>query len=95
MSSRRARSQAAACRIATSETPDAALIEGIAAGDKAAMRILYARHSAKVFRFALRFAGDEAVAEDVVSETFFDVWRQAGAFEGRVAGGDLAPGHRP
>jgi RNA polymerase sigma-70 factor (ECF subfamily) len=45
--------------------------------------VLYRRHHVKIYRFALRFIRDEAAAEDVVSEVFIDVWRQAGRFECR------------
>jgi RNA polymerase sigma-70 factor, ECF subfamily len=69
--------------IASNETSDSNLIGCIAAGDRAAMRIFYARHKSKGYRFALRLVGNEAAAEDAVSETFFDVWRHAGAFERR------------
>ena len=32
-----------------------------------------------------RFVGNETVAEDLLSDVFFDVWQQAGRFEGRAA----------
>src|SRR5215469_2915501 len=67
----------------TPDTPDAALVRLIAAGDKHAMRILFARHNVRVFRFLLRFVADRSAAEDLVSEVFLDVWRQAGRFQGR------------
>ena len=38
-----------------------------------------------MFRFGLRLIRDEQVAEDLISEVFLDVWRQAGKFEGRSA----------
>jgi RNA polymerase sigma-70 factor (ECF subfamily) len=62
---------------------DKALIERIARGDQLAMRTLFARHQVAVFRFVTRLVGDQAMAEDVLSDVFFDVWRQAGRFEGR------------
>jgi RNA polymerase sigma-70 factor, ECF subfamily len=62
---------------------DEALIERIARGDRLAMQVLFARHHVKVYRFALRFVRSEAAAEDVISETFLEVWRQAGKFERR------------
>jgi RNA polymerase sigma-70 factor (ECF subfamily) len=65
------------------DTSDAALIESIATGDKRALQTLYGRHHVKVYRFALRFLRDEAAAEDMVSEVFLDVWRQAERFERR------------
>ena len=64
-------------------TVDEALIAAIAAGDERAMRTLYNRHRVRVFRFAVRLVDDAASAEDVVSEAFIEVWRQADRFEGR------------
>jgi RNA polymerase sigma-70 factor, ECF subfamily len=69
--------------IAVGDGSDRILLANIASGDRLAMRAFYARHSVKVYRFVLRLVGDENKAEDVVSEVFFDVWRQAGRFEGR------------
>lgn len=66
-------------------TPDEALIERIANGDKLAMQTLFARHNVRVFRFLLRIVRDESTAEDLIGEVFLDVWRQAGRFEGRSA----------
>ena len=47
------------------------------------MQVLYGRHHVRVFRFGLRLVRDEQVAEELISEVFLDVWRQAGKFEGR------------
>jgi RNA polymerase sigma-70 factor (ECF subfamily) len=62
---------------------DADLIKRIAGGDRLAMQALFARHHVRVYRFVLRLTREEGLAEDVVSEVFLDVWRQAGQFEGR------------
>jgi len=62
--------------------PDQKLIERIAAGDKDAMRILWKRHSVRVHRFVTRIVGDASLGEDVTSDTFLAVWRNAGRFEG-------------
>jgi RNA polymerase sigma-70 factor, ECF subfamily len=67
----------------TYEVTDDALVRSIADGDKQAMQTLFARHNVRVYRFLLRFVNDEAVAEDLVSDVFLDVWRQAGRYEGR------------
>jgi RNA polymerase sigma-70 factor (ECF subfamily) len=76
--------QAPAARQATASiASDEALIARIAAGDRLAMRALFARHHVRVYRFALRLVRDEALAEDLISEVFFDVWRQAENFEAR------------
>ncbi|HVL72886.1 MAG TPA: sigma-70 family RNA polymerase sigma factor [Beijerinckiaceae bacterium] len=62
---------------------DEALVRRIADGERLAMQTLFGRHHVRIYRFALRITGDQAAAEDVVSEVFFDVWRQADRFEGR------------
>jgi RNA polymerase sigma-70 factor, ECF subfamily len=64
-------------------TSDDVLIGRIATGDRLAMQVLFARHHVRVYRFVLRLVRDESVAEDLISEVFLDVWRQAGRFEGR------------
>jgi RNA polymerase sigma-70 factor (ECF subfamily) len=66
-----------------SSVSDESLIAQVAAGNQSAMRTLYNRHHVRVFRFVTRLVGDATAAEDIVSEAFIDVWRQAGRFEGR------------
>jgi RNA polymerase sigma-70 factor (ECF subfamily) len=66
-------------------TSDEVLIGRIADGDRLAMKVLFARHHVRVYRFVLRMVRNEATAEDLISEVFLDVWRQAGKFEGRSA----------
>ena len=67
------------------ENSDEALIEKIASGNRLAMQVLFARHHARVYRFVLRLVGNDALAEDVTSEVFLSVWRQAHRFEARSA----------
>src|SRR5271166_4371315 len=62
---------------------DRMLIERIAEGDRLAMRTLFARHQTRVYRFVLRVLRNATTAEDVVSDVFLDVWRQAGRYEAR------------
>ena len=57
---------------------DEILVERIAAGDKLAMQVLFARHRTLS-------PARETVVEDLLSDVFLDVWRQAGRFEGRSA----------
>ena len=66
-------------------TPDEVLIDRIAQGDRLAMQVLYARHHVRVYRFVLRLVRDPGTAEDLISEVFLDVWRQADRFEKRSA----------
>jgi RNA polymerase sigma-70 factor (ECF subfamily) len=70
-------------RAPAQETSDEELIELIADGDKRAMQVLYARHNVRVYRFILRQTGNQSLAEDLVSEVFLDVWRQAEGFEAK------------
>ncbi|WP_249729618.1 MULTISPECIES: sigma-70 family RNA polymerase sigma factor [unclassified Chelatococcus] len=62
---------------------DAELLERLMAGDRAAMRAIFTAHHLRVFRFVVRLVEREDVAEDVVTEVFLDLWRQAGQFEQR------------
>jgi len=62
---------------------DESLLAEISSGSKLAMRNLYLRHERRVFRFIMRMLGDRSVAEEVLSEVFFEVWKKAGQFEGR------------
>ena len=70
-------------RAPVQDSSDAALISLIADGDKRAMQVLYARHNVRVYRFILRLTGNQSLAEDLVSEVFLDVWRQAEGFESK------------
>src|SRR5262249_43835760 len=64
-------------------TEDTVLIRRIAGADGTAMHILFSRHRVAVYRFVLQRLRDKALAEDITSEVFLDVWRHAGRFEGR------------
>ena len=66
-------------------TSDEVLIGRIANGDRLAMQVLFARHHVRVYRFVLRLVNDPSRAEDLISDVFLDVWRQAGRFEARSA----------
>jgi RNA polymerase sigma-70 factor, ECF subfamily len=72
-------------RLPMQTTSDENLIGRIGGGDRLAMQVLYARHHVRVYRFMLRMVRNEATAEDLLSDVFLDVWRQAGKFEGRSA----------
>src|SRR5215467_12792017 len=61
------------------------LISRIAQGDRLAMEVLFARHRVRVYRYMLGLVRNQTAAEELVSDVFFDVWRQAGRFEGRCA----------
>ena len=67
-------------------TSDEVLIGRIAKGDRLAMQVLFARHHVRVYSgSSCVWCGNESTAEDLISEVFLDVWRQADRFEGRSA----------
>src|SRR3989475_4714095 len=70
-------------RAAPETSSDEMLIRRIAEGDQLAMRTLFGRHRVPLYRWLLRLVGDDALAEDLLSDVFLDVWRQAAAFEAR------------
>src|SRR6266566_9093855 len=76
------RTQAAAPETSSDEM----LIRRIAEGDQLAMRTLFGRYRVPLYRWLLRLVGDEALAEDLLSDVFLDAWRQATAFEARSSG---------
>ena len=77
-------SAAAPAKAAARETSsDEMLIERIAQGDQLAMRTLFGRHRVALYRWLLRLVRDEALAEDLLSDVFLDVWRQADRFQAR------------
>ena len=70
------------------EAEDLALIAAIAQGDSAALEALYDRYSAVVYRLALRLLKNPEMAEDLVQEVFWRVWRRSTSFaseRGKVA----------
>lgn len=71
--------QSGAAHPQTSE--DDALLDRITARDRDALAELYDRWSATVFAVALRVLGSRSDAEDIVQDTFVDVWRRAKQFE--------------
>ena len=58
----------------------AAAAVGAAAGAEA-LRHLYRECNGRVMAVALRILGDRAEAEDVVQETFLELWRRAAAYD--------------
>jgi RNA polymerase sigma-70 factor (ECF subfamily) len=62
---------------------DRDLVARVASGDRAAIRLLFMRHHARVYRFVARQTGSESMADDIANEVFLELWKQATAFEGR------------
>ena len=59
----------------------AAALARVAAGDRAALRIVYQDTSAKLFGVCLRILNDRSEAEDVLQDVYVTVWRKAATFD--------------
>lgn len=63
------------------EWSDEQLIARVARGDTAAYETLYDRYASAIMGFALKITGDRSLAEEIVQETFWRVWRKADLFQ--------------
>ncbi len=73
----------------TLETPSLMqLLAGTAAGDHACFAQIYQRTHVYLFGVALRMLGNHSVAEDVLQESFVNVWRGAASYKNEQAGHD-------
>ena len=63
------------------EPTDIELLTAIRHQDVAALGSLYDRHGQHAFNLAVRISGDRQLAEEVVQDAFFNLWRQASQFD--------------
>jgi RNA polymerase sigma-70 factor (ECF subfamily) len=61
--------------------PDGELVARVGAGDRAAARLLVARHLDKLLALARRMLGETGEAEDAVQETFLKLWTHAARWQ--------------
>jgi RNA polymerase sigma factor (sigma-70 family) len=59
----------------------AAALVRVAAGDRAALRMVYQSTSAKLFGVCLRILNDRSEAEDLLQDVYVTVWRKAASFD--------------
>jgi RNA polymerase sigma factor (sigma-70 family) len=62
-------------------------IRAVAAGDRLALRAIYEAESGRLNSIAFRMLKRRAAAEDVVQDTFLQLWKSAGSFDGRAGYG--------
>src|SRR6478609_3619054 len=71
----------------TAAATDEALLQAIAGGDRAALRLLYERHAPWLTLRLARRCADPDTVDDAVQDTFVAVWRSAARYDGRGAVG--------
>jgi RNA polymerase sigma-70 factor, ECF subfamily len=59
----------------------AAALVRVAAGDRAALRMVYQDTCAKLFGVCLRILNDRSEAEDLLQDVYVTVWRKAASFD--------------
>jgi RNA polymerase sigma-70 factor, ECF subfamily len=71
---------------APGKTTDRVLLGRVATGDVAALRLIYEEHAPRAMAIARRILRNVEEAEDIVQETFLELWRRAPQFDGRRGG---------
>jgi RNA polymerase sigma-70 factor (ECF subfamily) len=65
---------------------DRELLGRVAGGDVAALRVLYNEQAPRALAVARRILRNAEEAEDIVQETFLELWKRAPQFDGRKGG---------
>ncbi len=60
---------------------DARVLAAVARGDRGGLRTLYERHAGRALAIALRILHSHAEAEEVVQDSFLEVWRRAAQYD--------------
>lgn len=63
---------------------DAERLRSIASGDREALAALYRDYQPRLSRFLSRHTRQEGLIEEVINDTFWAVWQQAGSFRGEA-----------
>jgi RNA polymerase sigma-70 factor, ECF subfamily len=61
--------------------PDSALVEQMTTGDEAALAALYDRYAGMLFSMLMRILRDHQAAEEVLQDSFMQLWRGAARFD--------------
>ena len=64
-----------------SDTPDETLAARVSRGDSAALEALYDRYASRVLGISMKIVDDQALAEDILQETFWRVWQSAATYQ--------------
>jgi len=63
------------------DAPDETLVIQVARGNSVALEVLYDRYASTVLGISVKVVGDQALAEDVLQETFWRVWQSAATYQ--------------
>lgn len=66
------------------QAPDETLVIQVARGNSAALEVLYDRYAPTVLGLSVKIIGDQALAEDILQETFWRVWQSAGTYQSQL-----------
>lgn len=66
---------------ASQQVSDEVLVAQVARGSSDALEVLYDHYASTVLGVALKILGDRSLAEDVLQETFWRVWKNAATFQ--------------
>jgi len=61
------------------------LVKGVAAREERAFAELYGRYSVAIYNYLVHMIYDPLVAEDLLQEIFFSIWKGAGRFRGQAS----------
>ncbi len=65
---------------------DQSLIAALRRGEESAVELLYERYAGTVFSYLVSRLGDRATAEDVLQQTFAELWKRAADYDPARAG---------
>src|SRR4051812_28075200 len=68
---------------------DRQLLSRVAHGDVSALRVLYDQHAGRAMAIAARILKSTAEAEEIVQETFLELWKRSAEYD-RQRGGAVA-----
>jgi len=69
-----------------SDYSDEILLQSVVLKEPGAFEMLYDRHASSVYSILLHIVRDESLAEELLQETFWQVWQKAGQYNVKGAG---------
>ena len=70
--------------LSLSNAPDETLVSQVARSNQVALEVLYDRYASIVLGISVKIVGDQALAEDILQETFWRVWQSAATYQSQL-----------